>query len=120
MTTRPSECVGPKCGAPATAVSPSIATDHPRRLSPGVGDVSERQRLELTGIGAGRPRHAVLADPGVFLEQLEDVAGSGFDRRQTWFETLRARDADSRADMWSAIALLMIAWGIAIYWVSGQ
>ena len=30
------------------------------------------------------------------------------------------RDADSRIDMWCAVALVVLAWGIAIYWVSGQ
>lgn len=30
------------------------------------------------------------------------------------------RDEDSKVDMWCAVALVMLAWGIAIYWVSGQ
>jgi len=30
------------------------------------------------------------------------------------------RDADSRVDMWCSIALVLLAWGIAIFWVSGQ
>ena len=29
------------------------------------------------------------------------------------------RDADSRVDMWSCIALVMLAWGAALFWVSG-
>lgn len=27
---------------------------------------------------------------------------------------------DSRVDMWCSVALVLIAWGIAIFWVSGQ
>jgi hypothetical protein len=30
------------------------------------------------------------------------------------------QDADSRVDMWCAVALVLLAWGIAIFWVSGQ
>lgn len=30
------------------------------------------------------------------------------------------READSRVDMWSAVALVMLAWAVAIFWVSGQ
>ncbi|MDG1662926.1 MAG: hypothetical protein P8H97_06110 [Pseudomonadales bacterium] len=30
------------------------------------------------------------------------------------------RDADSRVDMWCSVALVLLAWGIAMYWVSGQ
>ncbi len=29
-------------------------------------------------------------------------------------------DADSRVDMWSAVALVVLAWAIAIFWVAGQ
>ena len=30
------------------------------------------------------------------------------------------RDEDSRVDMWCSVALVLLAWGIAIFWVSGQ
>lgn len=30
------------------------------------------------------------------------------------------RDADSRADMWCSVALVALAWAVAIFWVSGQ
>jgi len=30
------------------------------------------------------------------------------------------RDADSLVDMWSALALILLAWAVAIFWVSGQ
>mgnify|MGYP000026457557 CR=1 FL=1 len=29
-------------------------------------------------------------------------------------------DGDSLVDMWSAVALVVLAWAVAIYWVSGQ
>lgn len=30
------------------------------------------------------------------------------------------RAADGRVDMWAAVALVAIAWGVAIFWMSGQ
>ena len=30
------------------------------------------------------------------------------------------KDADSRVDMWCSVGLVLLAWGIAIFWVSGQ
>ncbi len=30
------------------------------------------------------------------------------------------RDADSVVDMWSAVALVLLAWAVAIFWMSGQ
>lgn len=30
------------------------------------------------------------------------------------------READSRADMWSCVALIMLLWVTTMYWVSGQ
>lgn len=30
------------------------------------------------------------------------------------------RDSDSLVDMWSAVALVLLAWAVAIFWVSGQ
>ena len=30
------------------------------------------------------------------------------------------RDTDSLADMWSSVALVLLAWAVAIYWISGQ
>ncbi len=30
------------------------------------------------------------------------------------------RDADSKVDMWCSVGLVLLAWGIAIFWVSGQ
>ncbi len=29
------------------------------------------------------------------------------------------RDADSRADMWCAVAIVFLAWGFAMHWLSG-
>ena len=29
-------------------------------------------------------------------------------------------DSDSRVDMWCSVALVLLAWGVAIFWVSGQ
>lgn len=29
-------------------------------------------------------------------------------------------DSDSRVDMWCSVALVLISWAIAIFWVSGQ
>lgn len=43
------------------------------------------------------------------------------DHSQTQTEIpVEERDADSRVDMWCAVALVVIAWGVAIFWVSGQ
>lgn len=30
------------------------------------------------------------------------------------------RDADSRVDMWCSVAVIMLAWVTAMFWVSGQ
>lgn len=30
------------------------------------------------------------------------------------------RDSDSLVDMWSSVALVLLAWAVAIFWVSGQ
>jgi len=32
----------------------------------------------------------------------------------------KERDADSLVDMWSSVALVLLAWAVAIFWVSGQ
>ncbi len=41
------------------------------------------------------------------------------DSNQTEAERLAAeRDADSRVDMWCSVALVMLAWVIAMHWVS--
>jgi hypothetical protein len=29
------------------------------------------------------------------------------------------RNTDSKVDMWGSVALVMIAWAVAIFWVSG-
>jgi len=29
------------------------------------------------------------------------------------------RDGDSRADMWCAVAVVFLAWGFAMHWLSG-
>lgn len=42
------------------------------------------------------------------------------DSNDTNETVLDESDADSRVDMWSAVALVVLAWAIAIYWVSGQ
>ena len=30
------------------------------------------------------------------------------------------RDEDSRVDMWCSVFMVLLAWAIAIFWVSGQ
>lgn len=30
------------------------------------------------------------------------------------------QDNDSRVDMWCSVALVLLAWSVAIFWVSGQ
>lgn len=35
-------------------------------------------------------------------------------------EPIMAEDADSRVDMWCSVGLVLLAWGVAIFWVSGQ
>lgn len=34
-------------------------------------------------------------------------------------QAVAERDADSRADMWCSVALVLLAWAVAMHWVSG-